>query len=601
MTNNKDHNIILGNMFKQMREEKKLSQEQVSKNLLAQRTLSGFEKNGEMPNFLLLNAIVQRIGCSMDYFMTMITKEEYDYLIWRKNTIEQLEYGDLEEGYWSTSMATNRRIQPKLQEQFATFWQGYSEENTHKMKKAIQLTIDPQFFHLSDHVCVSAEEIYYILIYIEKGLTSQPNGWRQYKCLLLHVIHYVETRFEKVQQIKVYGKAICLYGKYIHDIDIEEKIFRYKKVLDLHRELAQLHYTEDILQELIGAYDKLGNGLANQYKKYLFALKFVRENIDKPKKNIIHLDFMNEYYIYHEVLKLYRVENKYNIHTIADLTCSEKTYRAIEGGKRKAKKGTFDVLVEALQIPLGIHNSDIVTDNYKDLKLAEHIKILRRNRQIDQSMKELDELESSLGEKKQIVQNVQFIDQMRDMDSLERELIDPMLFIERTKKRLCMTMCNFESIQSPHFYTRNEMIMLIHIAIAYRKIKENESSIEILEILWNQIDESIMDNIYRQDEILLILRLWKNLLTDQKNYEEATIKTYKGIQSCIEVGRGDKISAFIFELGWILERKTTSENKENIRHMAKKYFECALTLNELFLNFQERDIAYDYLSTHNYL
>ena len=60
----------LGNMFMQMREARGLTQAAVAENLMSQRALSNFETQGELPNRLVLNAIVRRnslIYCSENW------------------------------------------------------------------------------------------------------------------------------------------------------------------------------------------------------------------------------------------------------------------------------------------------------------------------------------------------------------------------------------------------------------------------------------------------------------------------------------------------------------------------------------------------------
>ena len=80
----------LGNMFMQMREARGLTQAAVAENLMSQRALSNFETQGELPNRLVLNAIVQRIGNHPDCFVTMLSRQEYEYLLWRRDMVKAI-------------------------------------------------------------------------------------------------------------------------------------------------------------------------------------------------------------------------------------------------------------------------------------------------------------------------------------------------------------------------------------------------------------------------------------------------------------------------------------------------------------------------------
>lgn len=157
-------------MFRQIREEKGISQSEVARGLLAQRTLSGFERQGEIPGFLLLNAIVQRIGCSMEYFLTTLSKDEYEYLTWRKEIIQKIEENQIEDADWNSPMAGNRKLHVKLQEQFITFWKGYQKDDIEIMRRAVSLTVEWYPQKIEIHRCISAEEINFILLCMKKNL-----------------------------------------------------------------------------------------------------------------------------------------------------------------------------------------------------------------------------------------------------------------------------------------------------------------------------------------------------------------------------------------------------------------------------------------------
>lgn len=116
----------LGNMFMQMREARGLTQAAVAENLMSQRALSNFETQGELPNRLVLNAIVQRIGNHPDCFVTMLSRQEYEYLFWRRDMVKAIWENTLKEQDWECEMARDRSIHGVLQEQFVSFWRGTS-------------------------------------------------------------------------------------------------------------------------------------------------------------------------------------------------------------------------------------------------------------------------------------------------------------------------------------------------------------------------------------------------------------------------------------------------------------------------------------------
>lgn len=61
-----------------MRIDKNVTQEGIGENFITQKAISKFEQNGEIPNRLILNVLIQRVGKTMDYFMTLLSKQEYE-------------------------------------------------------------------------------------------------------------------------------------------------------------------------------------------------------------------------------------------------------------------------------------------------------------------------------------------------------------------------------------------------------------------------------------------------------------------------------------------------------------------------------------------
>lgn len=429
----------------------------------------------------------------------------------------------------------------------------------------------------------------------EKKLRKAPEKWGEELDMISSILKYIEQRLDEAQQIKVYAKAVCIYGSFMKDIDRVEKILYYKKALKLHRKLARIFGIEEILKGYIAETNKLGQEIPSEYTNYVWSLEKLKEDFGKRKVNMGSPKIMGEYYLYNEVLKKYRQENEYTVKEISERTCSEKTYRALENGKRKAKQGTFKAIHEALEIPFGIYSSDIITDHYNDIKRVEYVKLLQRNGNSERALMELDILEKELGEKSKISQNIQFMEEMRAWDLFKKNLMEAHDFIDNTIRLLELTNTYPNKNGYVPFFTRNEMLLFIHKAIAYRKLGEIGKAIDILNMLWKQLQKSDVDVLYRQDEALLIIRLWNNLLMDEKKYEQALQKTMEGIHLCLKTNRGDKINAFVFELGWIMEQKLQLEQtNKNDKAYIDNFF-CALYLSHLFGNKSEYEFMRAYI------
>lgn len=590
----------LGNFIRKIREEKGISQTAITKNLMAQTSLSSLELKGELPGKLLLDALVQRLGVSTDSLIIVLSKKEYDYFTWRRNTIVQAENGILKEQYWNSAIAQDRSIHRKLQEQFYRFWKGYSENNVDEMREAIALTVSPFPFDSLENICLGVYEVDYILMYIEKyfGFYTDIDKeiYDQNIHLLIMLIHYMERCYDETEIVKVHGKAVCLYARFEKQTYEREKYLLYEKAYDIQVRHMKINGLEEILQGLIQESNKLGITV-DKYKKELWALQYIKKEFSIQESVHTGIEKFHEFYLFHEVLKSYRKEKQYSISTIEENACSEKTYRALENGKRNANGQTYEVLAKLFEIPFGIYDADIITDCYDDIQIVEKIKQYRRNQQRDKAQELLNELEKKLGEKSQIEQNKQFIERIRNVELFLQNRNTPDEFLCKMEGLLRLTIQ--EGREALHYYTRNESMILYYQAIAYRKKGEVEKAIKIIENLWNKLSYDDTKNIYRQEEMILLLRLWKNLLTDIKQYDLALQKTQEGIHMCFHTGRGDKLNEFVFEVGWIYERCHTKMSAVQIEK-CRNYFLSALYISRLFKITDEEKIIKDYIGKNGY-
>lgn len=545
---------IIGKIFAEMREARNVSQEAVGRRLLTQRAISNFEQKGEMPGWLVLSVLLQRLGRNADYFVPILSKGEYEYLSWRSEILRKMQNGSIKPEDWTSEIAQSGNIHSVLQRQFADFWKGYLSDDISMMESAVSLTITGNMDNISPDDCISTSELTYILICIEKKLKLYPEKWIEEEPVLKAILKYIDACYQEDERVKVFGKAVCLYGTYMQDAPSHEKLAYYEKALELHRQMANLSGLRCILRGLIQESEKLGITEIQEYKDYLWTLEEVKKEYGIQSENLVGEQISQEYYLLHEVLRTYRAERKLRVREIDDHVCSEKTYRALEKGKRRANKGTWQLLTEYMEIPFDIYNTEIVTDTYADLVLVEEIRRAAQREDSEERLRLLEKLELSLGEKRDLPQNRQYIDSVRDWELYFGGHITLEEYKKRVEQTIRLTIPEWTIDYDAHFYTRREMILVYHESVIYRIMGQPEMGIWLLEKMWNEIESSEVDKLYRIHEALLITMLWKDLLTDIGAYSKALEKVREGVSLCFTSGYGDVLGTFIFEPGWILER-----------------------------------------------
>lgn len=570
-----------GCLFTEMRKARGITQDALTENLMTQRGISRLEQNGMLPGALVLNVLLQRLGASSQFFLAMLSQHEYEYLCWKKEILEKIENGTICSRDWDSPMAQSRCIHEGLQAQFSDFWKGYMQCDTDLMDRAIARTVTGYPKPLSGRQCLGTEEICYILLGMERRLDACPDQWHNIKPTLQSVLCYIETKTPAEEQTRVYARAVCLYGEYMADASPEEKIRYYRRALKLHRKQAVLTGLCDILRGLLRESEFLDPAERSEYERGLWALTWVKKEFQVDEPSLMHGKLDQEFCLLHEVLGAYRLERRLRVRDIDEHVCSEKTYRALEAGKRVAKRGTYQALSDYMDIPLGSYNGEIISDSYQDLALAAEIKNLLHRQQDELAMYKLNELEKRLGDKAQISLNAQFIASIRNIMLFEAGDITADEYQMRVEDAIRLTIPEWDIDYGPHFYTQREMTLVYYDAIIFRKKKDYDTAIRLLRMLWDQLEQSSVSLIYRSNEALLINTLWKDLLTDIEDYDGALEKVKTGIELSFATGNGAFLDVLTLEPGWIMNVREEDLSKDD-QTKCCDYFRYAFYISKLY-------------------
>lgn len=587
---------VIGEIYKHTREKKGCFKETVIKDLIGIKIINRFEDEEILPDFLMIERLYQRIGESSDIFTMMMTSEEYDYCIWRENLIEKIISGKICKSDWESRSAKDRTINELLQEQFVQFWKGYDDSDAELMKKAIRMTV-PEFpDKMSMHQCIGREEFAYMLYYIERKLQKNPKEWMQEYETVRFILKYINLNYETQELVRIYARAACVYGELIPIDDIDDKIHHYKSALDLQRKYARVSGIDRLLYGLICSYKQLEQEIPDDYQKMYETIIAVKNEFKITENYAPEIKMTNEIYLLDEVFKEYRLERGLTPVQAAEGVCDIKTYRALENGKRKPKRGTYQAIAEALGIPLVKYNADIITNEYEHIQMLEEIKLISRKDAKGRELCYVDMLEEKLGERMKYPQNQQMIDSMRDIHEVLSDNISPDEYLIKVKDTLNLTISDWNKDMEHHFYTPREIVLVYYAACAYRKKGRSDIALEMVENILKYIDNSKVKLNNRLEEKLVLEILKKNLLTDLGRFEEAIQIALEEIDFAFMTFRGDRLHDCLFELGWICEKGYCPDSVKRIdKNNYKKYFKYALYISELFYIVKDQKVIKKHL------
>lgn len=538
-------NIKLGHLFKKIREHVGLSQGDVSENIVDQPVLSRMEQEGELPSALVLGVLFQRLGKSVSYFSALVTQEEYNYLTWRQNVIDKILVGECDVREFDNEIAKDRNINKKLQEQFATFWKAYLENNIDKMNQAIAYTVSGYPDELRYEKCYTADEFIFIILCIEKEYEITHSLTKNQQLLLAFVLEYSERQFEMEERVRTYIKAAILFSSVVQG-ESENKLIYLNKAFDLLRSLHKIGGIEEILIKKEEVLHYMNMTLSDEEINVVETLRWIRQRFNVECKDPYSMSSYPEYYLLHEMLKSYRVRKNMTVREVTEGTCSEKTYRALENGMRGAKDGTFVALANKLGISLGTYNTDVVTDSYREVALVNEIEKRCKLLRYDEALTLSKKLESSLKNKCDYPENRQFLKWLRTSVLFWKNCITSNEYLQAIVDALKITLKDPQ--KDIVFYTRQERLILCNIALAYKKTGETGKCIEILKKLWHSCQSSGVSVENMKDEVPLMLELWESALSDIGLHKESLRLALQGIKYSYRLNDGWKLYEFIAKL-----------------------------------------------------
>lgn len=568
----------IGQMIMNIREQQGITQEKICNGICSQKMMSRYELWTCIPDRLSLNLILQRLGKSPDHFITILTKKEYQYLLWKRKIFVALQEEEdavrqkrLKELFQAPE-AKDRTCHRGLQEQFYQYIQGYIHQDVDRMKEAIKITVTDYDDGLGRESFIGSTEISYILLYLQTKGGMGINIKSELRACLDYIERYT---LDEGERVKVYPRAVCLYCKYI-DENIFEKIEYCRKAISLLTGNGRIQELPELLKIMGDALQKISLKDARRYQMQHWALQEVykAQGMKSSRKDKLLEEFDQEVLLLNEILRTYREERNLNREEVSEDICDVGSYARIESGTRGIRKSNYEKLMQRLDIPYGWFTSMLVTDNYECLMLA-------RQGILASKFGDWEKMEMVLQKQKQLldfgqIKNQQYLMEVENVLLYRTGQKTCDQFQDTAIKALHLTVPNWNLHESiVHFYSKEEITLLNQIAISYRLQKKSKIGVHIIASVYETLEESAIDLTERAEEAVMLLATWKNLLTDLGEYDQAIEKADRGIKIALQSERGDKLDTLVYEKGWSNIHKNCHDEQEiweNIKICLEAYF-----------------------------
>ena len=105
---------MFSGFLRKEREKRGISQERLCRGVCAVSALSRYENGERIPDRLLMNTLIERLGKSSDKLVTMISCQEYAYFEWKskvKETLRKKNIATLSIHPYLTNLIRNEKLE----------------------------------------------------------------------------------------------------------------------------------------------------------------------------------------------------------------------------------------------------------------------------------------------------------------------------------------------------------------------------------------------------------------------------------------------------------------------------------------------------------
>lgn len=574
----------VGETLYNLRIAKHISQSDLCRGLCSVSAFSRYELGERVPNRLLLNAFLQRMGASPRYMITMINSAEYLYLSWKKRVFQAARDDDFTavKKLLDEQIASNTALSSPLQKQFLYLMRAYSfesdgnfPESIRLLQEAIELTLPGYACNASQYL-MSVEETLMLIKLSELYIKTDKNDDAVY--LLNNVIKYLEEHYEERLLQQTYPKAARLIAPLLINLEHFPECERIcHRAIEILRNAGMIADLAEIMDSYLKCVPE--GGYAAKCRKWLWTLRCVNQKYGGGfSGRILVYQWEQESYLVEEVLRDYRAANNLSQEEMSFGLFSTETLSRAENGKHALSVDNYHAIRSKLSMDEDYFNPRLNTDDYHILE-----KMDRVHREV--TVDNYDKASELLSEVKQEMQkdgtysdayNRNYIEAINVCILLAQKKVWGEQLIAACEKVLG---CRYEDIFTESFWNRflskDKADMLNLMAITTPKTDPGKS-IFIWEHMLDKLEKSRLPLADRRTSAMPVIINLSTIYGITGRYQDCIDMCEKGIQICLETGHCTKLGKLI---GNDVEtRMILSGEKETYREV----FQQVYYLNDMY-------------------
>lgn len=574
----------LGAMMLMIREGVGASQQQVARGMLSVPNLSRVESGQREIDIVMMEALLERLGITLDKMELFLTWDEVYPLVVRYNVLESLKKSEEEQyAYWmeeyKKSVDATKAFHKQYILQMKAIMEYEKTKDIAKCKKYVENAIAETFPEWKSgdwsDICLCGQELQLFLMYAY--LCIQQEKMTLAEELLQWIEEYIERRIlDGQEKVKVYPQCMLLQGllyqKQNQKITAYEACKKGKQVLvengslTVMREILQLE-TECLEEQ---------NPERKKNEKYIQAIDFLYEYVgmvhsDNMLLQIVLISRQYEISVSNEVLKELREANGLSQDELAGDICSRETLSRIEAG-RKPNKDKLYRMMRYMGIERERYYGFVIADEYRVYEMVREYNRLIPKRKADEAYTVLCRIAELID--LSIPVNRQFVECGYIRQQLYQKKITNEDAIEKLKELLFLTMPEIPSkglVYRVPF--RQEFVLLNQMSFCYRNMNRVEKAYDIWEQIAKKYQNSKLNMYFHGIAGFLLYVNYLGTLEVLNQLEDAEKIGKQGVVHALQCAKGDFVGGVLGNLFCVYEKKQLQEDERNCIKYASHLFE----------------------------
>lgn len=565
----------LGKIICRERKKKGLLQEELLRGICQQGELTKIEAGERVPEKMLADALMQRLGRCTDTLEAIMSVEEY-ILFDMRETLQRHFYEKNYEKNCSLleKYRRHKQVEQPLHRQFLSKYEAVNEycrdNNAHnclkKLKWALEITF-PEWERMPIlNYCLCSQELHLLILI---AYFMMPENEVRAVWILTETIDYLEKRYYEEEKVKLLPQCLWLLAEHSKRrgqwAEVEEYSRAGVECLTRNGALPLLRELLGLRIESLGKLREEKEGVEEEKEALRNQLESLEAVLVRYADWVLKMDDLSKlHYFYHqdEVSLDYEMlrdmRKNQGISQSALQSCTQGSLSRIENGKQSPSRRRVVEIAKELGVNKSYYISRVQSEDYDLYELCHWVNQADFHHEWDKQRIMLNKLESELD--MGIPVNRQYIEACRIGVEKVQEKIEPKEAVQQLERVLKYTMPDYRTGKM-RIPSREEFVILNLMAGLMKKSGEIKKGLQLRECILQTFQQSKVAEEYHTNSLLLLYLGYSEMLETDNQLEYAELIATRGIQLDIWCGKGKITAKILANLAYAYNKNNSKEKQ----------------------------------------